>query len=63
MLRMTATILALSFGSSIALAQTAPPPPAGPTMVQCEQGWKQGSQWTKDQFEAACVKLREGKKN
>jgi hypothetical protein len=63
MLRIAVTAFVASFVSSIALAQTAPPPPTGPSMAQCEQGWKQGSQWTKDQFEAACLKLRESKKN
>jgi hypothetical protein len=50
--------------SSAALAQgTAPQPPIGPTEMQCQDGYKDGMQWTRDQFTAACAKLRESKKN
>lgn len=49
----------LGFASS-ALAQTtpAPPPPTGPTIVQCNQGYKDGMPWTREQFTKACVDLQ-----
>jgi hypothetical protein len=31
--------------------------------MQCQDGYKDGMQWTRDQFTAACAKLRESKKN
>jgi hypothetical protein len=50
--------------STSALAQgTAPQPPIGPTEMQCQEGYKDGMQWTRDQFTAACAKLRDSKKN
>lgn len=55
-----ASVLAIIAGS--AFAQTTPAPPVGPTAVECNQGWKEGSQWTKEQFTAACLKLKEGQK-
>jgi hypothetical protein len=65
MVKIIAMLCALSFGSTIAVAQqqTPPPPPAGPTAADCQQGWKEGSRWTQEQFTAACTKLREGQKN
>lgn len=48
--------------TAVATAQTkqpAPPPPAPqPTVVQCNQGYKDGMQWTKQQFTEACAKLK-----
>jgi len=51
--------------STAAVAQqgSTPPPPSGPTQVQCQEGYKQGMQWTKQQFEAASLKLKESNKN
>jgi hypothetical protein len=65
MLKAIATIAAAALISTAAVAQqgTAPPPPTGPTEMQCQDGYKEGMQWTRDQFTAACTKLREGKKN
>lgn len=60
MIKMLATVCALGAFSSAALAQTTPPPPIGPSKVQCDQGYREGSQWTKEQFTAACEKLRQG---
>jgi hypothetical protein len=65
MTKTLATIFALSLCTTVASAQqgTPPPPPAGPTAVECQQGWKEDSRWTKAQFEAACLKIKEGQKN
>jgi hypothetical protein len=65
MLKVLATLCALSVGSAAALAQqqTPPVPPIGPTAVDCQQGWKADSKWTQEQFTAACAKIREGQKN
>ena len=65
MVKIIATFCVLSFASTVAVAQqqTAPPPPAGPTAVDCQQGWKEGSRWTQEQFTAACTKICEGQKN
>jgi hypothetical protein len=64
MIKTIVAICALSF-ATLAIAQqgTAPAPPAGPTAAQCQQGWKQGQKWTKQQFEAACLKMKDGQKN
>ena len=45
--------------AAFAQQQPAPPPPAGPTVVQCNQGYKDGMQWTKEQFAAACLRLKQ----
>ena len=60
-----AAVLISTLISTAAVAQqgTAPPPPTGPTEMQCQEGYKEGMQWTRDQFTSACLKLREGKKN
>ena len=65
MLKTIITTCATAFVASAAFAQTgtAPQPPMGPTEMQCQEGYKDGMQWTRDQFTAACAKLREGKKN
>jgi len=65
MVKLFATVCLLGLGSSIAAAQqqTPPPPPVGPSAADCQQGWKDGSRWTQEQFVAACAKLREGQKN
>jgi hypothetical protein len=62
MLKTIGILCAVTFASATAMAQTAPVPPTGPTSVQCKDGWKEGMQWTKAQFEAACMKIREGEK-
>lgn len=49
-------------GTVIAQTTTAPPPPAGPTAIQCREGWKDGMPWNKEAFEAACAKLRQSEK-
>jgi hypothetical protein len=59
-MRMIMSVCAAGMFASAALAQTTPAPPVGPTKVQCDQGYKEGSQWTKEQFTAACDKLRQG---
>ena len=63
MLRIIALACAAGVFAGGAFAQTtpAPMPPTGPTQVQCDQGYQEGSRWTKDQFVAACVKLRQGR--
>ena len=65
MVKLFATVCLLGLGSSIAAAQqqSPPPPPVGPSAADCQQGWKDGSRWTQEQFVAACAKLREGQKN
>ena len=65
MVKVLATLCALSIGSTVALAQqqTPPPPPTGPSAADCQQGWKQDSRWTQEQFVSACTKIREGQKN
>lgn len=52
-------IAALGFATS-ALAQTTttPPAPAGPTVVQCNQGYQDGMPWTREAFTKACVDLK-----
>ena len=56
-------VCAAGFLSASAMAQGTPPPPLGPTEVQCSAGYKDGMGWTKDQFTSACQKLKESKKN
>jgi hypothetical protein len=65
MLKVFATLCALGVGCSVALAQqqTPPPPPTGPSAADCQRGWQPSSQWSQDQFVAACAKIREGQKN
>ena len=65
MLKALTTICAVTLFSMAAVAQqgSAPPPPSGPTQVQCQEGHKQGMQWTKQQFETACLKFKESNKN
>lgn len=64
MLKAIVLMCAAAVVSTAALAQgTAPQPPMGPTEMQCQEGYKEGMQWTRDQFTAACAKLRESKKN
>jgi hypothetical protein len=66
MLKVLATLCALSVGSAVALAQqqrTPPPPPTGPSAADCQQGWKADSKWTQQEFVAACAKIKEGQKN
>lgn len=64
---MTKTIMtaiaALGFATSAVLAQTATTPAAMPSSAECKAGYKDGMQWTKDQFIKACddVKKREAK--
>ena len=62
MIKFIAAAFATSILATSVVAQTAPPPPAGPTIVECQNGYKDGMQWTKDQFEQACAKLRQGSK-
>jgi hypothetical protein len=64
MIKIIVSICALSF-ATLAVAQqgTAPTPPTGPTAAECQKGWQQGSKWAKEQFEAACLKIKEGQKN
>ena len=35
-----------SMGSALAQTTQAPPPPQGPTELQCREGYKAGMQWT-----------------
>jgi hypothetical protein len=64
MLKAIVVMCAAAVVSTAALAQgSAPQPPMGPTEMQCQEGYKQGMQWTRDEFTAACAKLREGRKN
>jgi hypothetical protein len=65
MLRVLATAGALGMLSGAAFAQATgtPVPPQGPTQVECDQGYQQGSRWSAQEFTAACAKLREGREN
>lgn len=63
-MKTTLAVLMALVGMAPALAQTtqAPPPPEGPTSVQCRDGYKEGMPWTKSAFEQACAQLRAQKK-
>ncbi len=50
-----ATVLSVG---AVAQTRTPPPPPKGPTVVQCNQGYKEGMGWTRQQFTQACRKLK-----
>jgi hypothetical protein len=66
MLKAAVTTGAILLFSTATIAQTQgtpPPPPTGPSAAQCQEGYKEGSQWTKQQFEAACLRIKEGQKN
>lgn len=63
MLKAMVMTCAVAFSTAVLAQGTAPQPPIGPTEMQCQEGYKDGMQWTRDQFTAACAKLREGKKN
>ena len=62
MKKMIAAAFATSILATSVVAQTVPPSPAGPTMTQCQSGYKDGMQWTKDQFTQACLKLNQSSK-
>jgi len=51
-----------SMGSALAQTTQAPPPPAGPTDLQCRDGYKAGMQWTQAEFTKACADLSATKK-
>ena len=51
-----------TFGPVLAQTTAAPPPPAGPTELQCRDGYKDGMQWTRDAFTKACADLNAQKK-
>jgi hypothetical protein len=57
----TAGILGLLSGGALAQATGTPVPPAGPTQVECDRGYRADSGWTLQEFTAACAKLREGR--
>jgi hypothetical protein len=59
----TAGMLGLLSGAALAQATGTPVPPIGPTKVECDQGYREGSRWTQQEFTAACAKLREGSGN
>lgn len=51
---------AVALMSSAAMAQDRlPPPPEGPTVVECRQGYDDNMPWTLQEFVTACQKLRE----
>jgi len=55
--------MALTAATSIAaLAQSAAPPPEGPTIVQCKSGYQAWMPWTRAEFADACAKLRDAEK-
>ena len=58
MIRTIASACALGILSTVALAQTPPPPPTGPTKADCDKGYTAGSKWTQAEFSAACEKLK-----
>lgn len=63
MIRALSTLAVFAGLTSAALAQTTPPPaptPEVPTLAQCNEGYKDGMTWTKEQFEQACLKVRAG---
>ena len=67
MQKLLITASALTLLATTAWAQTTPPTtgttaPNTPTIAQCQAGWKDGMDWTKEQFEAACLKVRQGSK-
>ena len=51
-----------TFGPVLAQTSPAPPPPLGPTAVQCQDGYKEGMQWSKEAFTKACADLSNTKK-
>jgi hypothetical protein len=50
---------AVALLSSAAMAQNVPPPPEGPTAIECRQGYDASMPWTVDEFTAACERLRD----
>lgn len=62
--QIAAASLITLFAAGAALAQTTitKPPPEGPTVVQCNQGYKEGMNWTRDEFTKACAALKAHKK-
>jgi hypothetical protein len=58
-----ATLIALAgMGSALAQTTQAPPPPQGPTELQCREGYKAGMPWTQEEFTKACADLAQRKK-
>lgn len=55
---LAAVITVATLGSAIAQTTAAPPPPVGPTAAQCQAGYKQGMEWTREAFTKACADLR-----
>lgn len=51
-----------TFGPVLAQTTAAPPPPLGPTALQCQEGYKQGMQWSQEEFTKACADLSAQKK-
>ena len=52
----------LAVSGALAQSPTSSPPPAGPTEVQCSEGYKDGMSWTREQFTKACADLKDRKK-
>jgi len=64
-MKTTLAVLFTLAGMGSALAQTtgqAPPPPQGPTELQCRDGYKAGMAWTQAEFTKACADLAQKKK-
>ena len=59
MLKLTllGAVVALTAGPALAQTQL-PAPPAGPTIVECNQGYQEGMPWSRQEFTAHCVRLR-----
>ncbi len=55
-------ITIVGMGSALAQTTQAPPPPLGPTELQCRDGYKAGMPWTQAEFTKACADLAQRKK-
>ena len=64
MIKSTLFVLATLAGMGSAMAQTTqtPPPPVGPTELQCRDGYQSGMAWTQAEFTKACADLAQKKK-
>ena len=61
--KILAAICAAGILTTSAVAQNTPAPATVPTMAQCTSGWTSGMQWSKVDFDAACLKVQaDGKK-
>ena len=52
----------VAFTSAFAQTTTLPPAPVGPTSVECSQGYKDGMNWSREEFAKACAVMSDRKK-